>query len=65
MVETAWGDVLTANRAEVPHGDGDYLVCTVDDEGQPNLSDVWVVNGEIFPDTYDMTNAQSSQADAA
>ena len=65
VVETAWGDVLTANRAEVPHGDGDYLVCTVDDAGQPNLSDVWVVNGEIFPDTYDMTNAQSSQADAA
>ena len=64
-VNTAWGDVLTANRAEVPHGDGDYLVCTVDDAGQPNLSDVWVVNGEIFPDTYDMTNAQSSQADAA
>jgi hypothetical protein len=23
--------------------------------GQPNLNDVWVVNGEIFPTTYDMT----------
>lgn len=52
-VPTSWGDVLTANRSGVPHGMGDYLVC-VDNCGMPNLSDMWVVNGEIFPKTYDM-----------
>ena len=65
IVETAWGDVLTANRPEVPHGDGDYLVCSVTEAGEPDLTDVWVVNGATFPDTYDMTNAQAAQADAA
>ena len=52
-VPTSWGDVLTANRSGVPHGMGDYLVCA-DGGNMPNLSDMWVVNGEIFPATYDM-----------
>lgn len=55
-VETAWGDVLYANASDAPHGDGDYLVCNNVD-GSADLSDVWVVNGEIFPKTYDMTYA--------
>ncbi len=53
MVETAWGEVLMANRPGVEHGAGDYLVCAAKD-GKPDLSDVWVVNGAIFPNTYDM-----------
>lgn len=56
-VETAWGDILYTNASEVPHGDGDYLVCRNVD-GQADLSDVWVVNGATFPLTYDMTNAR-------
>ena len=64
IVETSWGDVLTANRPQVPHGEGDYLVCAVGEDGQPNLADVWVVNGATFPNTYDMTNA-AAQANAA
>ena len=64
IVETAWGDVLTANRPEVPHGDGDYLVCSVTEDGEPDLTDVWVVNGATFPDTYDMTNAETARAAA-
>lgn len=52
-VPTSWGDVLTANRSGVPHGLGDYLLCS-DGGNMPNLSDMWVVNGEIFPATYDM-----------
>ena len=40
------------------------LIMALDEDGQPNLDDVWVVNGAIFPDTYDMTNADA-QADAA
>lgn len=51
VINTAWGDVLTANRDGVPHSDGDYIMCDGKD-GKPNFSDVWVVNGEIFPNTY-------------
>lgn len=52
-VQTSWGDTLLANRPEVSHGIGDFLVCR-DAGGRPNLSDMWVVNGEVFPNTYDM-----------
>jgi len=58
-VETAWGDILHANRDGVPHGDGDYLVCREGEDGEPDLSDVWVVNGEQFVVHYDMTNADA------
>lgn len=61
VVETAWGDVLTANRPGVEHGKGDYLVSTVKD-GQPDLTDVWVLNGAVFPNTYDLTNAPATGA---
>lgn len=52
-VNTAWGDVLYANAPGVPHGKGDYLVCRANEKGEPDFSDVWVVNGAIFPHTYD------------
>lgn len=52
-VPTSWGDILYANRDGVSHGNGDFLVCT-SINGQPNYDDMWVVNGEIFPSTYDM-----------
>jgi len=55
VVETAWGETLVANRPGVEHGAGDYLVCAIKD-GQPDTSDVWVVNGAIFPNTYDMSH---------
>ena len=54
-VNTAWGDLLHANRDGVTHGDGDYLVCAVGEDGKPNLADVWVVNGAQFVKNYDMT----------
>lgn len=60
-VQTAWGDVLQANRPEVPHGAGDYLVCRAGEDGQPDFSDVWVVNGETFPVTYNMENAKAAE----
>ena len=50
-VNTSWGDVLYANRTGVRHGKGDFLVCA-SQNGMPCLSDVWVVNGEVFPTTY-------------
>lgn len=52
-VQTSWGDTLICNDPRIKHGSGDYIVCS-DMNGHPNLSDVWVVNGLIFPDTYDM-----------
>ena len=56
IVETAQGDVLHTNLPNAPHGEGDYLVCTIEEDGGPNLSDVWVLNGLIFPDCYDTSH---------
>lgn len=55
-VETAQGDDLHTNLPNAPHGEGDYLVCTIGEDGNPNLSDVWVLNGSIFPDCYDTSH---------
>ena len=55
-VETAWGDVLHTNLPNAPHGDGDFLVCRAGEDGEPDLSDVWVLNGVIFQKTYDISN---------
>ena len=52
-VNTAWGDVLHTNLQNAPHGEGDYLVCRAGENGEPDLSDVWVLNGVIFPEYYD------------
>lgn len=54
-IQTAWGDILIANRPEVEHGAGDYIVCDATEDGQPNFEDVWVVNGKVFETTYDMS----------
>jgi hypothetical protein len=54
-IQTAWGDILTGNRPEVIHGEGDYILCRSDLEGKPDFSDVWIVNGAVFPSTYDMS----------
>ena len=56
ILETARGDVLHTNLLNAPHGEGDYLVCTIGEDGGPNLSDVWVLNGLIFPDCYDTSH---------
>lgn len=50
-VETSWGEILTANRPGIPHGEGDWIVCA-DAGGYPNESDQWIVNGEVFETTY-------------
>ena len=55
-VETAQGNVLHSNLPNAPHGDGDYLICTIGEDGEPNLSDVWILNGLIFPDCYDTSH---------
>ena len=35
------------------------------EDGQPDLTDVWVVNGAVFPSTYDMTNNAETEPSAA
>ena len=55
-LETAWGDVLHTNLPNAPHGKGDYLVCREGEAGEPDLSDVWALNGAVFPECYDMSN---------
>lgn len=60
-VKTAWGDELHTNLPNAPHGNGDYLVCRKAPDGKPDLSDVWVLNGMIFPEYY-QTGAVSAEA---
>lgn len=64
-VETAWGDVLHTNLPNAPHGEGDYLVCRRGEDGAPDLSDVWILNGVVFPEYYDTTNRITEDADEA
>ncbi len=60
-VETARGNVLHTNLANAPHGEGDFLVCTIQEDGDPDLSDVWALNGLIFLDCYDTSNMDEQQ----
>ena len=52
QVVTSWGEILTANRGGIPHGEGDFIV-SANKEGQPNPEDRWVVNGLVFINTYE------------
>ena len=64
-VKTAWGDELHTNLPNAPHGNGDYLVCRTNEKGEPDLSDVWVLNGFVFPEYYDtdgITNDANNKA---
>lgn len=60
-VNTSWGDVLKANAPGVPHGVGDWVMSAVMNDAQgrpvPNPNDQWVVNGMIFPDTYEIVGS--------
>lgn len=56
-LETAGGNVLHTNLPNAPHGDGDYLVCRVDRNGKPNLADMWILNGVVFPEYYECASA--------
>lgn len=54
-LSTAWGDSLVIND-ELKDGDfPDFIVCT-DNYGAPNLNDRWVVDGNVFKETYSLLN---------
>lgn len=55
QLQTAWGAVLNINGAGVSHGKGDFVVMATQN-GKPNPSDRWVVNGLIFASTYATNN---------
>ena len=64
-LETAWGDVLHTNLPNAPHGDGDYLVCRAGEDGDPDYSDVWVLNGVVFPEYYSINHEDDTLQPAA
>ncbi len=64
-VVTAWGDVLHTNLPAAPHGNGDFLVCRKGEDGAPDLSDVWILNGVLFPDNYDTSRMEDAEGSAA
>ena len=55
-VETEWGDVLHSNLPNAPHGEGDYIVCRASENGEPDLSDIWILNGVVFSKYYETDN---------
>ena len=50
-IHTPWGITLQINDCNVPHGKGDFVIAN-DNDGNPDLSDLHVVNGLIFKSTY-------------
>ena len=64
-VETSWGDVLHTNLPNAPHGNGDFLVCRAGEDGEPDLSDVWVLNGALFPENYETENMKEAGKQAS
>ena len=61
-VATAWGDALHSNLPNTEHGGGDYLVCRRGGNGAPDLSDVWILNGKIFPAYYETGGIEGGTA---
>lgn len=55
-VENARGDILHSNLSNAPHGHGDYIVCRADENGEPDLSDIWILNGVVFSKYYETDN---------
>lgn len=51
QITTSEGSVLNFNDEGVDHEKGDYIIAQ-DDNGKPNLSDRYVVNGGVFVKTY-------------
>lgn len=54
-INTAWGTTLQINDPRVEHGKGDFVIAQLNNDGTPNLDDIYVVNGKIFATTYDTT----------
>ena len=64
-VETAWGDILHTNLPNAPHGNGDFLICRAGENNEPDLSDVWVLNGVQFPIKYNTIHINDTEKKSA
>ena len=53
IIETSWGEKLTANRKNIQHGKGDMVAYYSDENGEPNPNDRSVINGAVFEATYE------------
>lgn len=62
QIQTSWGTTLNVNDVGCDHGKGDFVVCTMLPNRQPNLQDRWVVNGRVFADTYNNNGWQECLA---
>lgn len=54
-----YGSIANTRNAE--HGDGDYIVCKSLDNGTPDFSNIFIVNGLLFPYIYDLTHFRLSR----
>ena len=52
QVRTSWGALLQVNAPGMEHGEGDWVLIAMKDDGTPDFKDQWVVNGLVFRDTY-------------
>ena len=53
-IKTKYNTTLHINSENSPsnHGDGDYIMCSIKKDGTPDLSNMWVVDGNVFEKTY-------------
>ena len=53
-IKTKYGTILNVNseNSVSNHFSGDYILCSINKDGTPNLKDKWVVDGNIFEKTY-------------
>ena len=54
QITTKYGTLLNvnSNNSISNHNLGDYILCSINKDGTPNLKDKWVVDGNIFAKTY-------------
>lgn len=54
QILTKYGTLLNVNspNSVSNHNMGDYVLCSINKDGTPNLNDKWVVDGNIFAKTY-------------
>lgn len=55
QIKTKYGSILNVNSENSisDHNQGDYIVCSKNEDGTPNLNDKWVVDGNVFRKTYE------------
>lgn len=55
-ISTKYGTILNINsdNSISDHNKGDYILCSMNKDGTPNLDDKWVVDGNIFEKTYEL-----------